>query len=149
MPSAAAVLRMKLCCKLRRCCQSASACVQVVAQHRLLLSGTPIQNDVAEIWGLFDFLMPGLLGTEAAFRARFRAASRDAGALSSRRGAGNRAGSGPEGGTKGSAERAEALEALHRQVLPFVLRRTKDQVLSDLPPKLMQVRSSRADRAQL
>ena len=113
--------------------------MQIVAQHRLMLSGTPIQNDVAEIWALFDFLMPGLLGTESAFRARFRAASRNAAGLSSRRKAGGASNSRYSAGVKGSAERAQALEALHKQVLPFVLRRTKDQVLSDLPPKLMQV----------
>jgi len=37
---------------------------RVVAQHRLILSGTPIQNNVLELWSLFDFLMPGFLGGE-------------------------------------------------------------------------------------
>jgi len=41
------------------------------AQHRLILSGTPIQNDVLELWSLFDFLMPGFLGTEPSFNERF------------------------------------------------------------------------------
>ena len=41
------------------------------AHHRLLLSGTPIQNNVLELWSLFDFLMPGFLGTEKAFNDRF------------------------------------------------------------------------------
>jgi TATA-binding protein-associated factor len=41
------------------------------AQHRLILSGTPIQNNVLELWSLFDFLMPGFLGTEQAFNERF------------------------------------------------------------------------------
>lgn len=44
-------------------------CIQ--AQHRLILSGTPIQNNVLELWSLFDFLMPGFLGTEASFNERF------------------------------------------------------------------------------
>lgn len=43
----------------------------VVAQNRLILSGTPIQNNIQELWALFDFLMPGFLGSEAAFNAQF------------------------------------------------------------------------------
>ena len=41
------------------------------AQHRLILSGTPIQNNVLELWSLFDFLMPGFLGTEQLFNEKF------------------------------------------------------------------------------
>jgi TATA-binding protein-associated factor len=43
----------------------------IQAQHRLILSGTPIQNNVLELWSLFDFLMPGFLGTESSFNERF------------------------------------------------------------------------------
>ncbi|EJU05341.1 hypothetical protein DACRYDRAFT_113489 [Dacryopinax primogenitus] len=97
---------------------------QIQAEHRLILSGTPIQNNVLELWSLFDFLMPGFLGTEQAFNERFGKpilASRD---------------------KKGSAKHQEAgilaLEALHKQVLPFLLRRLKEDVLKDLPPKIIQ-----------
>ncbi|EPY53849.1 TATA-binding protein associated factor Mot1 [Schizosaccharomyces cryophilus OY26] len=92
--------------------------------HRLILSGTPIQNNVLELWSLFDFLMPGFLGSEKIFHERFVkpiAASRDAKSSSKER----------ERGTL-------ALEAIHKQVLPFLLRRLKEDVLADLPPKIIQ-----------
>ena len=54
---------------------------KIRAEHRLLLSGTPIQNDVVELWSLFDFLMPGFLGTEREFKTVYGvAASRSAAA---------------------------------------------------------------------
>ncbi len=46
------------------------AAKRVPAQHRLILSGTPIQNSVGELWSLFDFLMPGFLGSEREFNAK-------------------------------------------------------------------------------
>lgn len=99
---------------------------QLKAQHRLILSGTPIQNNVLELWSLFDFLMPGFLGTERQFQATYGkplVAARD---------------------SKCSAKDAEAgvlaMEALHKQVMPFLLRRTKDEVLTDLPEKIIQDR---------
>jgi TATA-binding protein-associated factor len=85
------------------------------ACHRVLLSGTPIQNDVAELWSLFDFLMPGFLGGEADFRRRYG-------------GGGSRA---------ACAVDALALGALHKQVMPFIMRRMKEEVLKDLPPKVL------------
>ncbi len=94
------------------------------ARHRLILSGTPIQNSVLELWSLFDFLMPGFLGTERQFNSRFSrpiVASRD-----------------PKCTPKDQEAGALAMEALHRQVLPFVLRRMKEDVLKDLPPKITQ-----------
>jgi TATA-binding protein-associated factor len=56
------------------------ACKRVQANHRLILSGTPVQNNVLELWSLFDFLMPGFLGTEKFFHDKFAkpiASSRD------------------------------------------------------------------------
>ncbi|XP_001359276.3 TATA-binding protein-associated factor 172 [Drosophila pseudoobscura] len=104
--------------------KSSKAIKQLRANHRLILSGTPIQNNVLELWSLFDFLMPGFLGTEKQFIQRFSRpilASRDA---------------------KSSPKEQEAgvlaMEALHRQVLPFLLRRVKEDVLKDLPPKITQ-----------
>ncbi len=53
------------------CLSAVQAVKRISAQHRLILSGTPIQNSVLELWALFDFLMPGFLGTHAAFSARY------------------------------------------------------------------------------
>ncbi len=92
--------------------------------HRLILSGTPVQNSVMEIWAMFEFLMPGYLGSRAAFNARY--------------------GRSVERAKKSRKESAQqqasilALQSLHKQVMPFILRRTKDQVLKDLPPKIIQ-----------
>ena len=97
---------------------------RLVSNHRLILSGTPIQNNVLELWSLFDFLMPGFLGTEKIFMERFAkpiAASRYGKSSSKEQEAG-----------------ALAIEALHKQVLPFLLRRLKEDVLNDLPPKIIQ-----------
>lgn len=97
---------------------------QIRAKHRMILSGTPIQNNVLELWSLFDFLMPGFLGSDHAFHERFAKP-----VLACRNG-------------KPSAAEQEAstlaLEALHKQILPFLLRRLKDDVLDDLPPKIIQ-----------
>lgn len=108
---------------------------QLKAQHRLILSGTPIQNNVLDLWSLFDFLMPGFLGTERQFNTTYGkplVAARDA---------------------KSSAKEAEAgvlaMEALHKQVMPFLLRRTKDEVLSDLPDKIIQDRYCNLSPVQL
>ncbi|XP_049851549.1 TATA-binding protein-associated factor 172-like [Schistocerca gregaria] len=96
----------------------------IQCNRRLILTGTPIQNNVLELWSLFDFLMPGFLGTQQHFTANYSKPvmlSRNA---------------------KASTEEQEkgimALEALHRQVLPFILRRLKGDVLQDLPPKVIQ-----------
>ncbi|CAG7865508.1 unnamed protein product [Brassica rapa] len=103
-----------------------SAVKQLKAQHRLILSGTPIQNNIIELWSLFDFLMPGFLGTERQFQASYGKpllAARD-----------------PKCSAKDAEAGVLAMEALHKQVMPFLLRRTKEEVLSDLPEKIIQDR---------
>ncbi|KAF4522501.1 hypothetical protein B566_EDAN002586 [Ephemera danica] len=104
--------------------KSSKAIKQLVANHRLILSGTPIQNNVLELWSLFDFLMPSFLGTERQFTARYSRpilASRD-----------------PKSSPREQEAGVLAMESLHRQVLPFLLRRMKEDVLQDLPPKITQ-----------
>lgn len=104
--------------------KSSKAIKCLIANHRLILSGTPIQNNVLELWSLFDFLMPGFMGTEKQFISKFSRpilASRDA-----------------KSSAKDQEAGALAMESLHRQVLPFLLRRIKEDVLTDLPPKITQ-----------
>lgn len=80
------------------------------ARHRLALSGTPIENHLGELWSLFDFLNPGLLGTAAVF----------------------------QGSTGMMRPDAETLASMARGLRPFILRRTKEQVASDLPRRTEQ-----------
>lgn len=103
------------------------------ADHRLILSGTPIQNSVVELWSLFDFLMPGMLGTEAQFMERYgRPIMAVQPAVTG--------GTAPPGkaGMKEFEEAERKTAALHKQVLPFLLRRMKEDVLKELPPKIIQ-----------
>ncbi|KAI3639757.1 hypothetical protein MIR68_002451 [Amoeboaphelidium protococcarum] len=119
---------------------------QLRADHRLILSGTPVQNNVLELWSLFDFLMPGFLGSEEQFRDKyakpilamksFSLSQFDdgkVGKISAKR-------SKKRASTDDKVEERGilALESLHKLVLPFLLRRLKEDVLHDLPPKIIQ-----------
>ncbi|MDN3568297.1 DEAD/DEAH box helicase [Paeniroseomonas aquatica] len=84
--------------------------LRLQARQRLCLSGTPLQNHLGELWSLFDFVAPGFLGSAKDFRSRFRNPIEKAG-------------------------NAEKQAMLHRRVKPFLLRRTKDEVVTELPPK--------------
>jgi ERCC4-related helicase len=80
------------------------------ASHRLCLSGTPMENHLGELWSLMRFLMPGFLGDETTFNNQFRR----------------------------PIERDRSRSAqlgLNRRISPLILRRTKDQVATELPPK--------------
>ncbi|GLE01994.1 hypothetical protein PINS_up010832 [Pythium insidiosum] len=104
-----------------------AAVTALQAAHRVALSGTPVQNHVGDLWALFAFLLPGYLGDWRVFRREVAAPI--ARARDSRL------------ATAAHKERAAlALDALHQRVLPFVLRRTKDDVLSELPPKIISTR---------
>lgn len=95
----------------------------VQARTRLALTGTPIENRLAELWSIFDFLMPGFLYSYPDFLHKFEAPI-----------------------TK-NHEPAPA-ERLKRMTAPFILRRLKSDVLKDLPPKLEEVRYSRFEGEQ-
>ena len=94
---------------------AARAVRQLSAQHRMCLSGTPVENNLEELWSLFDFLMPGFLGTAEKFRSHFRIPIERSG-------------------------NQQRLEALRDAVTPFILRRMKESVAKDLPPKTEIVR---------
>jgi TATA-binding protein-associated factor len=112
---------------LRNAASALSRCVRSLAPraaHRLLLSGTPVQNAVGDVWPLFDALMPGYLGSAPAFAARFaRPLARARAPAAS--------------AAEHEAARA-ALAALHRATLPLILRRLKSEVLRELPPKTLR-----------
>ena len=93
-------------------------------RHRLALSGTPVENHLGELWSLFDFLNPGMLGTASVFA--------DATAMVGR---GRRR---PEAQHEDEPNRREALALLARGLRPFILRRTKEQVASELPARTEQ-----------
>jgi hypothetical protein len=91
--------------------QSAKATRLLRADHRLVLSGTPIENHLGELWSLFEFLNPGMLGSATVFK------------LSSP-------------GARNPEPETRAL--LGKALRPFILRRTKAQVARELPEKLEQ-----------
>jgi superfamily II DNA or RNA helicase len=94
--------------------QNAQAVKAIRARHRIVLTGTPLENSVLDLWSIFDFLMPGYLGTAKDFRERYEL---------------------PIAKEKNS----EAQARLARRLKPFLLRRLKRDVASDLPARLEQV----------
>ncbi|HEV2692379.1 MAG TPA: SNF2-related protein [Verrucomicrobiae bacterium] len=94
--------------------QNAQAVKAVKAKHRLVLTGTPMENSVLDLWSIFDFLMPGYLGTAKDFRERYELPI-------------------------AKEKNVEAQQRLARRLRPFLLRRLKQEVAKDLPAKLEQV----------
>jgi superfamily II DNA or RNA helicase len=91
--------------------QSAKASRLLRADHRLVMSGTPVENHLGELWSLFEFLNPGMLGSAAVLRLG-------------------------EGGVRNPSEESRVL--LAKVLRPFLLRRTKEEVAKDLPEKTEQ-----------
>lgn len=87
--------------------RNARSVKKIPARHKLILTGTPLENSLEDLWSLFDFLMPGLLGSPERFINSY---------------------------IKPQAGLQSALEVLRRKISPFVLRRMKNDVLEDLPP---------------
>jgi len=89
---------------------------RLTTRHRLCLSGTPMENHLGELWSLFNFLMPGFLGSQARFKALYRTPIEK----------------------HNDTERADKLR---RRLTPFMLRRHKRDVAADLPEKQIAISS--------
>ncbi|RKX36102.1 MAG: ATP-dependent helicase [Verrucomicrobia bacterium] len=83
-----------------------NTCFEIQARHRIVLTGTPLENRQLDLWSLFHFLLPGLLGTRQQFEASL------------------------------GRDRESMVVRLRAQLAPFMLRRTKAQVAKELPPKV-------------
>ena len=81
-------------------------CFAIKARHRIVLTGTPLENRQLDLWSIFRFLLPGLLGSRGGFEAQL------------------------------NADRNGTLHRLRAQLAPFILRRTKGEVATELPPKV-------------
>ncbi|MEM1059921.1 MAG: DEAD/DEAH box helicase [Verrucomicrobiota bacterium] len=96
-----------------RASQNAQAAKALRAEHRFVLTGTPLENALEDLWSIFDFALPGYLGSARDFKERYAAPV---------------------------ARGDEAVQQrLRHRLRPFLLRRTKEEVVRDLPPKLEQV----------
>lgn len=103
--------------------KSTTIVCQLRARHRLALTGTPMENHLGELWSVFDFLQPGLLGDERQFRRLFRNPIE-------------------------KYNDNERRRALARRVAPFLLRRTKERVAPELPRKTEIVRVTALGQGQ-
>ncbi len=98
--------------------QSAKACRLLHAEHRLALTGTPIENHIGDLWSIFEFLNPGVLGTGNRFNELVQNTA--AGRLDH------------------DISQNHTVRIIADTLKPFILRRTKQQVLTDLPEKTEQ-----------
>ena len=94
--------------------QNAKAATSLRSQARFILTGTPLENSIRDLWSLFDFLLPGYLGTRQDFQDRYEK-------------------------PLAAGETAGLWPRLLRRVRPWMLRRTKAEILTDLPPKIEQI----------
>lgn len=103
--------------------QNARSVKKIKTGGYFALTGTPIENTLTELWSIFDFLMPGYLGTHAKFKQRYEVPIV-------------------------RAQDEHALKDLKRHVMPFILRRMKKDVLQELPDKVESRRMNEMTPAQ-
>ncbi len=104
--------------------QGSKAVRLVKARHRLVMTGTPVENNTFELWSQFAFLNPGLLGSMDYFHHEFVSPIE-------------------------SKTSEETIQLLRRLVYPFILRRTKEQVAPELPPRTERILYTDLEPAQL
>ncbi len=104
--------------------KAAQVCSSLKARHRLCLTGTPIENHLGELWSLYHFLMPGLLGDADTFRSYYRNPIEK----------------------EADADRQKQLAG---RLQPLLLRRTKDAVARDLPPKTEILHTIELEKEQI
>ena len=95
-------------------------CKSIEADHKLVLTGTPLENSPEDLWSIFEFLHPGLLGNFHAFRRSYVQ----------------------------SGATPEALAELSARIAPFILRRRKSEVYTEIPPKTEQLLYCEMDEGQ-
>lgn len=103
--------------------QNAKSIKKINARTKYALTGTPIENSLSELWSIFDFLMPGYLFSYNKFREKFEVPII-------------------------KNEDNEMMDKLRMLIEPFILRRTKKQVLTELPDKTVTVLNNEMDEEQ-
>ncbi|MBQ9337483.1 MAG: DEAD/DEAH box helicase [Lentisphaeria bacterium] len=99
---------------------NSQTCRSIEAEHKLVLTGTPLENSPEDLWSIFEFLHPGLLGPLASFRRNYVQADTP----------------------------PEALSELSARIAPFILRRRKAEVYAEIPPKSEQLLYCEMDPSQ-
>ena len=102
---------------------TAKSAKKLKCDHRLALTGTPVENHLVDLWAIFDFLAPGFLGKLSEFQKNYVKPIEDGD--------------------------ARALESLRVRVRPFIMRRRKEDVAKELPAKTEQTHYSQFGRSQL
>lgn len=103
--------------------QKAQAVKETNSEVRFVLTGTPIENSLLDLWSIFDFLLPDYLSNHSNFKSKYEKAI-----------------------TSGNNQ--ELLQTLIKKITPFVLRRTKKSVLKDLPDKIETISYAQMDDEQ-
>ncbi len=99
-----------------RATQNAIAAKQLRARQRIVLTGTPMENSVSDLWSIMDFLIPGYLGAHDVFKQLYEQPI-----------------------ARGGLEAESAQTRLRRKLQPFLMRRLKTDVAGDLPPKIERI----------